>query len=141
MSLYKKIVVGVDDSTANDAVVNYASRLSSETGSPLILVHVDELSPRRGGPHVRRDGTNALLDAVTHRAAELGAKVDHTVEGFEGIGGTARVIIDVAEEEHADLIVVGSAGPSAWAGALLGSVAMRVLHHAPCPVTVIPTHN
>ncbi len=141
MSLYKMIVVGVDDSAANNAVVDYASRLSSETGSPLVLVHVDELSPRRGGPHIRRDGTNELLDAVSQRAAGLGAKVDHTVEGFEGVGGTARVIIDVAAEEQADLIVVGSAGPSAWAGALLGSVAMRVLHHVPCPVTVIPTHS
>lgn len=141
MPLYKKIVVGVDESAANNAVVDYASRLSSETGSPLVLVHVDELSPRRGGPHIRRDGTNELLDAVSRRAADLGAKVDHTVEGFEGVGGTARVIIDVAEEEEADLIVVGSAGPSAWTGALLGSVAMRVLHHAPCPVTVVPTRN
>lgn len=50
-------------------------------------------------------------------------------------GGAAEDICGFAEERHADLVVVGSRGAGATR-ALLGSVAERVVRHAPCPVLV-----
>ena len=51
-------------------------------------------------------------------------------------GSPADEIIRAADEIEADLIVVGGRGKSAVGAILMGSVAYRVLHHAPCPVLV-----
>jgi nucleotide-binding universal stress UspA family protein len=48
------------------------------------------------------------------------------------------VILGVAQEEKASLIVLGSRGPSSAAELLLGSVSMEVLRFAQCPVLVVP---
>jgi nucleotide-binding universal stress UspA family protein len=47
------------------------------------------------------------------------------------------VSVDEAEQEHADLIVVGMRGLSTVKGWMLGSVSSRVMHHAPCNVLVV----
>jgi nucleotide-binding universal stress UspA family protein len=59
---------------------------------------------------------------------------------FESIilGGPARSIADVAKETGADLIVVGTRGHSALAGVFLGSVTLKLLHLAGCPVLCVP---
>ena len=44
----------------------------------------------------------------------------------------------VKESKHAEMVVVGSRGQSAWHRALLGSVSTALVHHAHCPVAVIP---
>jgi len=51
-------------------------------------------------------------------------------------GAPADQIIRVADEVEADLIVIGGRGKGAVEAIVLGSVAYRVLHHAPCPVLV-----
>jgi nucleotide-binding universal stress UspA family protein len=77
----------------------------------------------------------AAQEAVERIAAELRettAQVDTTVRG----GAPADQIVRVADEIEADLIVIGGRGKGAVGAILLGSVAYRVLHHAPCPVLV-----
>ncbi len=54
------------------------------------------------------------------------------------IGTAAGAILDYAREQRIDLIVLGTHGLSGIERMLLGSVAERVLHHAPCPVLTIP---
>ena len=50
----------------------------------------------------------------------------------------ARAVTEVAEAEHADLVVVGSSHRSALGRLLPGTTAERLLHDAPCPVAVAP---
>jgi len=56
-----------------------------------------------------------------------------------GAGDPADAILDVAEEERADLIVVGNKGMTGAKRFLLGSVPNKVSHHAPCSVMIIRT--
>ena len=77
----------------------------------------------------------AAREAVNRVAAELSgtdAKVETMVRG----GDPADQIVRAADELDADLIVIGGRGKGAMQAIVLGSVAYRVLHHAPCPVLV-----
>jgi nucleotide-binding universal stress UspA family protein len=47
------------------------------------------------------------------------------------------VIVDAAEAEHADMVLVGSHGRGVVGRFLLGSVSEHVVRHAPCPVLVV----
>ena len=55
------------------------------------------------------------------------------------MGDPADAILDVAEEQSADLIVVGNKGMTGAKRFLLGSVPNKVSHHAPCSVMIIRT--
>ena len=77
----------------------------------------------------------AAREAVDRVAAELrdaAPRVDTIVRG----GAPADQIIRAASELEADLIVLGGRGKGAVEAIVMGSVAYRVLHHAPCPVLV-----
>ena len=54
-------------------------------------------------------------------------------------GDAADAILDVAEEQAADLIVVGNKGMTGAKRFLLGSVPNKVSHHAPCSVLIVRT--
>ncbi len=77
----------------------------------------------------------AAQEAVERVAEELrdaAPRVETMVRG----GTPADQIIRAADELEADLIVIGGRGKGAMEAIVLGSVAYRVLHHAPCPVLV-----
>ena len=62
------------------------------------------------------------------------------VETFARQGDAADAILDVAEEQRADLIVVGNKGMTGAKRFLLGSVPNKISHHAPCSVLIVRTH-
>jgi nucleotide-binding universal stress UspA family protein len=70
------------------------------------------------------------------RVAQELAGVDTQVETIVRGGTPADQIVRAADELEADLIVIGGRGKGAMEAIVLGSVAYRVLHHAPCPVLV-----
>jgi nucleotide-binding universal stress UspA family protein len=75
-----------------------------------------------------------VLDRARGAAAAKGAT---PIEAEPASGDPAREIIAEAENRNADLIIVGSRGHGRLAGLLLGSVAQKLLSHAPCPVLVV----
>jgi nucleotide-binding universal stress UspA family protein len=78
----------------------------------------------------------AAREAVERVASELRdmtSNVDTTVRA----GTPADQIVRAADELEADLIVIGGRGKGAMEAIVLGSVAYRVLHHAPCPVLIM----
>jgi nucleotide-binding universal stress UspA family protein len=98
---------------------------------------------------------DADLDADLERAARKRAKhtVEQGVELARGLGIEAqardersgdsvwRTILDVADQEDASLIVVGTHGTTAVRDAPLGSVSDGVLHHSLRPVLVVPARR
>jgi nucleotide-binding universal stress UspA family protein len=61
------------------------------------------------------------------------------VETFARQGDAADAILDVAEEQQADLVVIGNKGMTGAKRFLLGSVPNKVSHHAPCSVLIVRT--
>jgi nucleotide-binding universal stress UspA family protein len=81
-----------------------------------------------------KNETTAAQEAIRATAAEVhGAKVDTRVEA----GDAGPMIVWVAEQIGADVIVVGSHGRGVLKRMVVGSVSEHVVHHAPCPVLVV----
>ena len=83
----------------------------------------------------REDVEHALSGRRRRRCARPGVEV----ATYARQGDPADAILDVAEEQKADLIVVGNKGMSGAKRFLLGSVPNKVSHHAPCTVMIIRT--
>jgi nucleotide-binding universal stress UspA family protein len=79
------------------------------------------------------------VEATLRQAAESMQEAGLEVETFSRQGDPADAILDVAEENGADLIIVGNKGMSGAKRFLLGSVPNKVSHHAPCSVMIIRT--
>jgi nucleotide-binding universal stress UspA family protein len=83
---------------------------------------------------VRRE---EVLEAL-HRSANAYGASPSRVDAVAEAGGVVPTILDQALSTAADLIVIGTHGRSGFDRALLGSVAERVIHKAPCPVLTVP---
>ena len=79
------------------------------------------------------------MDATLEDAAEIARQAGVGVNAYARQGDPADAILDVAEEQSADLIIVGNKGMTGAKRFLLGSVPNKVSHHAPCSVLIIRT--
>lgn len=144
MGTIHRILVPVDFSEPSRKALAYAAELARPLGAVLEVVHVAEVPafvPSASLPEARasdlslvtlvREGAEELLAKFIGEAAELGIKVQ--ASRLE-IGSPAQVIPEVAGAGGYDLIVIGTHGRTGLAHALIGSVAERVVRHAPCPV-------
>jgi len=80
-----------------------------------------------------REEAETLLDGVRERAGAEGVAVDTTVE----VGRPSRAIVEYADENDVEQIVMGSHGRSGVSRILLGSVAEAVVRRSPVPVTIV----
>ncbi|MBA2510557.1 MAG: universal stress protein [Rubrobacter sp.] len=85
------------------------------------------------GGYSFQEAAREAVERVARELADMNATVETMVRG----GTPADQIVRVADELEADLIVIGGRGKGAMEAIVLGSVAYRVLHHAPCPVLVM----
>jgi nucleotide-binding universal stress UspA family protein len=83
------------------------------------------------------DWEKAALDELTAHVAAAG--LDPKVRVTCHVVHKAPVQALMAAAEGANLLVVGARGRGGFAGLLLGSVSDQLVHHAPCPVTVVRT--
>lgn len=137
------VVVGVDGSPANDPAVGYAFEAASLHAAPLTALHAwqhpvsaeadDTLALRYDPADVRQDEEQLLTEALT---GWRGAFPNVLVQPVLLRGGPRHALIEAAAT--ARLLVVGTRGHGGLTGLLLGSVSHAVLHHAACPVAVVP---
>jgi nucleotide-binding universal stress UspA family protein len=79
------------------------------------------------------------VEAALADAAEVAREAGVTVNTHARQGDPADAILDVAEEQNADLVIVGNKGMTGAKRFLLGSVPDKVSHHAPCSVLIVRT--
>jgi nucleotide-binding universal stress UspA family protein len=137
--VFKTIVLAMDGSEGSGRAVPVATELALRDGARVVLVHVDERIAGKAGGDIRPDEA-AIQAAVHEQAADLSKQgIETTVQMRDVMaGGPARAIADIASEQGADLIVIGTRGHSALPGILVGGVTQRLLHLAHRPVLAVP---
>jgi nucleotide-binding universal stress UspA family protein len=146
--MFKSIVVGTDGSDTANQAVRQAVDLARSVGAKLELVSAYEPVPAQRLASERRDAPEDLqwainpredVDTTREAAAETAREAGVPVDVYPRQGDPADAILDVAEEQEADLIIVGNKGMTGAKRFLLGSVPNKVSHHAPCSVLIIRT--
>jgi nucleotide-binding universal stress UspA family protein len=151
----KTIVCGVDGSADSEAALAVASGLAQRLHARLVLANVVEYvySPYTTVPYATvgalgpRSLAQAPLTDVLEEQVRAGERLLEemaeraNVEAAEKRvvpGFAAERLADLADEENAELIVVGSRGRGAFKAAFLGSVSTSLIGVARCPVLVVP---
>ncbi len=146
--MFKSIVVGTDGSDTATQAVRQAVELAQRVGAKLELVSAYEPVPSQRLREERRQAPEDIEWAINERedvdltleaAAVVAREAKVPVNVYSRQGDPADAILDVAEEQEADLIVVGNKGMTGAKRFLLGSVPNKVSHHAPCSVLIIRT--
>ena len=145
--MFARIVVGTDGSeTAKQAVLE-AAQLAKQTGATLCIVSAFDPVPAGRLRDERLEAPSDIehtlgpTEDVDATLADAARDVDSGVEvqTIARQGEPADAILDVAEEQNADLIVVGNKGMTGAKRFLLGSVPNKVSHHAPSSVLIVRT--
>ena len=146
------IVVGVDGSSASIAALDFAYQDAVRRGARLRVIAAVELLDYWGGWRGTAAAyTGRMPPIAPDLVAEARAEVQGLVNQATGVapqtsppipveievttGRPARVLLNAAQE--ADLLVLGHRGRGTLANALLGSVGLQCVLHAPCPVTIV----
>lgn len=139
MRAMKQIVVAVDGSEGARIALETAVELASGYGATLAAVYARHRSPSFvGSPYAQQTLSEELrkAHAALAQATAVAERAGATIETEDLEGDPADVILEFARNRSAGLIVVGSRGLGTVAGALLGSVSSKVVHHADRPVLV-----
>ena len=137
------VVVGVDQSYAGRAAIEYAARLANSRHLPLRLVHALE-APQY--PLRQVIGHTFEVEGSIRRSAQR--LVEDTCEVLRAVYPTLDITAVlptgwatetlVEESLHAHTVVVGSRGSGGFTDLVMGSTAMHVAAHAACPVVAVP---
>jgi nucleotide-binding universal stress UspA family protein len=143
MVQFKKIVCAIDFSEASPMVADYANMLAKVHGAEIIVLYVAPSLSQYVGFHVPPSSIESFVGEIVTGA-------DRTMDAFlrdnfPDLRATGRVltgyaaeeVLRLAEEEGADLIIMGTHGRKGIDRILFGSVAEKVVKSAKCPVLTI----
>jgi len=122
--MYKKLLIATDGSATAATAAAIGADLAKAVGAEILLLYVGE--PKQGKKVLEK----AAKD-ITDKKLTIGTRVVD--------GDPADKILETAENEGADLIVVGNKGMTGAKRFLLGSVPNQVSHHSPTNVLIVKT--
>ncbi len=135
-----KILIPVDGSSHSLRATQYAVKMAKCLGTGILLIHCHKPFPiTLGEPYLQKaitkrlENSNRLLQEYLDLLQAEGIEFEERI--LEGSPGS--VICEAAKIEAIEMIIMGSRGRTDLKGLLLGSVAHRVLHAAPCPVMIV----
>ena len=145
--MYESIVVGTDGSESAKRAVGEATRLAEALGATLHVVSAYEplrgariVGAPEGAAKVWKVGPDDQVMSIVEQATAAVRLRGVTVQAHTLTGDPADALLDIAEREHADLIVVGSRGMHG-VRRMLGSVPNKVSHRAGCHVLIVATED
>jgi nucleotide-binding universal stress UspA family protein len=150
MSAYQTILVGTDGSDSSLRAVDRAAAVAADHGAKLVIATAHQRVQEERGRYAIPPGSDhgldyrtvgqapyyAILQTARERAHQAGAKDVHEQAV---VGAPINVLVQLAEEIHADLLVVGNVGLSSVAGRLLGSVPSEISRKSKTDVLIVHT--
>jgi universal stress protein A len=143
MIVLKDLLVATDFSPASDAALTYGRALAGAFGATLHVLHVAEnhfMRPTAVDPYAMHA---AVLQTLAQRLTAGDRTLLHARAVVETSDEPAESIARYAKTAKVDLIVMGTQGRTGLSHLVVGSVAERVVRHAPCPVLTVrhPEHE
>jgi nucleotide-binding universal stress UspA family protein len=133
----ESIVVGTDGSETAERAVDRTGVMARALGATVHVVSAyskDAIPLVEAGKQGQRTHAQQSVDQAQQRLAKLGVESEaHLSEREPG-----RALVEIADEQAAQMIVVGNRGMTG-AKRVLGSVPNYVSHHARCDVVIVPT--
>ncbi|MDA8374796.1 MAG: universal stress protein [Actinomycetota bacterium] len=135
---HQRVVVGFDGSEPARLALDWAAQYAARIGAVLEPVYAYGppsglvLTPGSLDHEIYREAAQFLEGAVKSALKDLGVQVRP-----RAVQGRASPVL-LEASEGAALLAVGTRGAGGFPGLRLGSVASHCVHHATCPVTVIP---
>ena len=137
------VVVGVDGSENSIAALKmalYEAQLRSVPVKAIISWQYPSSYGIEGMSFAMTDpGLEGEARAVLENAVALACPTDadrSTIEQVTTLGAPAKVLIEASD--GASLLVIGARGHGGFVGLLMGSASTQVVHHAHCPVLIVP---
>jgi nucleotide-binding universal stress UspA family protein len=136
------ILIGVDGSARSEDAVAFGRRLAGATSGRVVVANAFPYSdiPSRAANLTYREALKTDATRTARRMSELLSNVPseriHTAVAANP--SPPHALHDLAEAEHASIVVVGSTHTGRAGRITPGSTAERLLHGAPCPVAVVP---
>ncbi|PWL44742.1 MAG: universal stress protein [Veillonellaceae bacterium] len=137
-----RILVPVDGSNQSKEALRRAAFIARQFDASITLLSVVEFGKVMSG--IQQVSTGGYMpEHLTAGAEEMLKKMaklvpeDIHVETEALLGDPAEVVVEEAEEEHYDLVVMGSRGLGKIKGIFMGSVSQQVVQECKCPVLVI----
>jgi nucleotide-binding universal stress UspA family protein len=127
--MYRNTLVALDGSEGSDRALPVAVEYARREGARIEVAHART--------HAIEPSVEARLHEEVEELVRSGIEASVSIRDSL-MGREADVIAELATSTGADLIVIASRGRGPVAGALLGSVTLRLLSLAPCPVLVVP---
>lgn len=143
---FDRILIAVDGSHGGESATRLGGELAEDRNVEVLLVHAVPLPPLVAGiDQSISDESLDYLEDTAHQAlsksedilAEMSVKAERIIKA----GSPAEVILNVAEDREADVIVVGHRGFGAMKRFILGSVSSKLAHHARCALLLAPVEE
>lgn len=137
--MIQTIVVGVDGSADAQRALAWAIELSQALGSRIVAVHAMGLLERLGAIPVPSGTHRSEIEATfTNEWCAPLADAGVATERVCTDGVPTTVLLATADDQHADLIVLGVRGMGRSTAQLLGSTSHQVAQRSACPVVIVP---
>jgi nucleotide-binding universal stress UspA family protein len=139
------ILVGLDGSDHASRALQWAMKMAADLHTHLTVLVVNQVavSAWTGQPIVlpedrtaQEEALRAAEKAVTEVASHLGQPGPASVTVHSVSGHAAGELVEASRD--ADMLVVGARGGGGFASLMMGSTSSQVVHHAHCPVVVMP---
>jgi len=139
---YQKILIAVDDSLTAEKVTSNGLQLGQHLNAKIAVVSVvDTTFLMTDGNITPNEMAEIIKNDFIKSQKSLSDKVfkGYKIENFVEEGSPYEIILKVAYEWSADLIVIGTHGRTGLSHLLMGSVAEHVIRHSKIPILIVPS--